>query len=64
MCAERDTEFPFYLERLKELKKAGADIWSSAGNTQKSLEKIREFAKSRGAYITEDLEEYFEIELE
>jgi hypothetical protein len=49
---------------LKELKKTGAEIWASAGNTQKNLEKIREFAKVRGSYITEDLEEYFGMELE
>ena len=64
MCKERDTEFPFYLEHLKMLKKNGEDIWSSEGNTKKSLEKIREFAKVRGDYITEDLENYFGIELE
>ncbi|MBQ7864132.1 MAG: CotH kinase family protein [Lachnospiraceae bacterium] len=64
MCAERDGEFPYYLEHLNQLRKAGAGVWATAGNTKASAGKIKEFAKIRGDYVTKYLEEFFEIELE
>jgi len=64
MCAERDGEFPYYLEHLNQLRKAGAGVWATAGNTKKSLDKIKDFAKIRGDYVTKYLEEFFEMELE
>lgn len=64
MCEERDTEFPYFLEHLRELKKEGAEIWASTGNTNASIKKIKEFAKIRGDYVTKYMEDFFGIELE
>lgn len=64
MCAERDAELTYYFEHLNRLKKSGAEIWATAGNTKASVKKIKEFAKLRGDYITKYMEEFFEIELE
>ncbi len=63
MCAERDAELPYYLEHLKELKKTGAEIYSKAERTESHIQKIKEFAKLRGDYITKYLEDYFGIDL-
>jgi hypothetical protein len=64
MCAERDAELPYYLEHLNELKKAGAEVWASAGTTEKNIKRIKEFVKLRGGYITEYLEDFFDMELD
>jgi len=64
MCAERDGELPYYLEHLQTLKKEGAEIWASTGNTNASIKKIKEFAKIRGEYVTKYMEDFFGIELE
>ena len=63
MCAERDAELPYYLEHLNELKKTGAEIYAKAERTEKHVQKIKDFVKLRGDYITEDLEVYFGIDL-
>lgn len=64
MCAERDTEFLYYLEHLNDLKKTGAKVWATAGNTKASVNKIKEYAKLRGDYITKYMEEFFDVDLE
>lgn len=60
MCAERDTELAYYFEHLTELKKTTEDIYATRGNTQAQIEKIKEFARLRGEYVTKYLEEFFQ----
>ena len=58
MCAERDTELPYYLEHLKVLKETKEDVYATASLTERHVERIKEFAKYREETITEFIEEY------
>lgn len=61
MCAKRDTELEYYFDYLDELKETTEDIWATKANTQAQIEKIKEFARLRGDYITRYLEEFFDM---
>lgn len=63
MCAERDKELLYYFEHLNVLKKSGAEIWAKESLTKASVQKIKDFAKVRGDYVTKYLEEYFDVDL-
>lgn len=63
MCMERDTELVYYMEHLQGLKKVVEDVYATPQNTKNSVQKIKDFAKQRGTYITAYLEEFFQIEL-
>lgn len=64
MCAERDAELAYYFEYLKELNKTTGGIYAKNSTTERHIEKIKEFAKLRGDYVTKYLEDYFGVELD
>ncbi|MBP3578882.1 MAG: CotH kinase family protein [Lachnospiraceae bacterium] len=64
MCAERDAELAYYFEYLKELNKTTGGIYAKSSTTERHIEKIKEFAKLRGDYVTKYLEDYFGVELD
>lgn len=63
MCAERDAELSYYFEHLDSLKNTAEDIYAKPGTTKNHIQKIKDFAKFRGEYITKYLEEYFGVDL-
>ncbi len=62
MCAERDTELTYYYERLNELKDS-FEIYARPARTELHLNRIRSFAEQRPVYMTQYLEEFFDVEL-
>ena len=63
MSAERDTELAYYMEHLQGLKNVVDDVYATPQNTKNSVQKIKDFAKLRGEYVTEYLEEFFDVDL-
>lgn len=63
MCLERDTELAYYMEHLQELKNVVEDVYATPQNTKNSVQKIKDFAELRGAYVTTYLEAFFQVEL-
>ena len=63
MCMERDTELAYYMEHLQSLKKVVDNVYATPQNTKNSVQKIKDFAELRGAYVTEYLEDFFGVDL-
>ena len=64
MLTERDTELSYYFDYLNTLKgKEGYEIYSSPTRTTTHIQKIRTFAEHRPTYISQYLEDFFDIDL-
>ena len=63
MCMERDTELAYYMEHLQSLKKVSENVYATPQNTKNSVQKIKDFAELRGAYVTTYLENFFGVDL-
>lgn len=62
MCTERDTELTYYYERLNELKDS-FEIYARPARTKLHIERIRSFTEQRPVYMTQYLEDFFDVEL-